>query len=51
MQVKETPGFIEFKLPIRDVEAMIKRNKYEHCDFQRLEIVGYYTSVNYEGGS
>lgn len=51
MQVIETPGFIEFKLPIEGVEAMIKRNKYKHCDFKRLRIVGYYTSVKYEGGS
>jgi len=51
MQVKETPGFIEFKLPGKDIIAEINANTHKHCDFKRLRIVGYYTSVGYEGGS
>lgn len=46
IEVTENSGVIDFTLPNGSVKT-VRDNTYLHCNFTKLEIVGYFTSIGY----
>ena len=48
IEVTENLGVIDFILP-KDEIVKVRGNTYLHCHFEKLEIVGNYTPISYNG--